>query len=371
MQTSGFGSGVDRSWGGGYELQSSGDSNSAIYKCACTNPNSNGAGVNYLFGNIKFTFSLNGTDVSTQILDATQGTLGFMGSLGVGPVPDYTVIANPYGFAVFDMPRDTSTHIARTISVFAMAPFYPDQETVPPSEIFIPAYGVFIINPNQIGGAPSWNNPFMAGSVMCLDGSPFTTYGFNPSARLLAMRSPTYALLSPQAQPMHYGAYVQFGSAPTNTDPAWVVGKLWDIAIVTDFISDSAIIDGRQFLTMGYSDGTHGYTVCTVMMAAAAPAGDTRSGNVNLFGDGVTWVSGQKFTPDMVGTAITIGNTSYLVKSVTDDTHLVLTTALAIASNVPYTATDPAAPQTGGQSLLCVAAPGGSSGDSSFSNSGH
>lgn len=372
VQSSGLTSGSDRSSGGGYEMQSSGDSNSAVFKCACTNANSGGAGINYLAGNILFTFTVNGSNVSAQLLDATQGTLGFLGSLGVGAVPEYTVIANPYGFAVFDAPRDVSTHIFRTISLFAMAPYFPRPTQVPPSEVFVPAYAVFLIGPNQIGGAPSWNNPHMSASTMCLDGSPFQTSGFNPSARLLAYRSPTFPLLSPANAMFHYGAYVQFGQTTGNTSPAWVIGKLWDCCIVTDFIASDAIIDGRQFLTMGYSDGTNGYTVCTTMMCGNEnPISPGKSGTVNLFGDGVTWVSGDLFTNDMAGAPITIAGTAYIVLSVTDSKHLTLTTAQTIIAGATYSAPDPTAPATGGQSPLCIAAPGQTGSGESFSNSGH
>ena len=141
---------------------------------------------------------------------------------------------------------------------------------------------------------------------------------------------------------------------------------------MTDYVAADAIIDGRQFLAFGGSDGSVGtYTVCTVMMAAAAPAGSTRTGTVNLFGDGVTWVSGDLFDPLMVGAPITIGGTSYIVKSVTDTTHLVLTTALSIAAGVTYTSTDPTIVETGGQSPLCIAATGSAGGAGIFSNSGH
>jgi len=372
VMSNGLTTGTSRSSGGGYVLRSSGGSNSAVYDCACYNADTHGANDNYLSGNIVFTFTINGSNVTTNILDATQGTLGFMGGIGVGAVPFYTIIANPYGFAVFDDPWDVTTHNLRTISVFAMAPYFPAIETVPPSENFVPAYAVFVVAPNQVGGAPSWNNFFMAPDVMCLDAAPFVTNGFNPSARLLAYRSPDQALFTSQAVMFHYGVYVQFGQQTGNTSPAWVVGKLWDVCLATDYIGESAVIDGRNFLAMGGSDGTTpGYTVCTVLMAAGAPEGTTRTGTVNLFGDGVTWVSGQKFTADMVGAPITIGGTSYIVKSFTDDTHITLTTALTIGSGLTYVATDPDVIETGGQSPLCIAAPGGSGGSSVFSNSGH
>ncbi len=169
----------------------------------------------------------------------------------------------------------------------------------------------------------------------------------------------------------HYGAYVQFGSTTGNGSPAWVVGKLWDVCFVTDLVLSDAVIDGHPFLTLGYSDGTHDYTVGTIMMATDQSVGSGRSGTVNLFGQGVTWLTGDLFDPDMEGQPITIGGTAYVVKTVTDTKHLVLTSALTIASNVPYTAADPMAPATGGQSTTCFAAPGQTGGGESFSNSGH
>ncbi len=372
VQSSGLTSGVGRSFGGGYKMRSSNLSNSAQFECACINPDSGGALDNYLGGNIQFIFTINGSNTSTAILDSLQGTLGFMGSLGVGAVPFYTIIANPYGFAVFDNPRDVTTHFLRVISVFAMAPYFPTPAEVPPTENFVPAYAVFCIYPNQIGGPPSWNNPFMQGSQMCLDGSLFSAYGFNPSARLVAYRSPTNPLLGPNGVMFHYGAYVQFGSMPANTDPAWVVGKLWDVAIVTDFVDTDAIIDGKGFLTMGYSDGSGDFTVCTVMMCSDQnPVGPSKNGTVNLFGDGVTWLTGDLFTSDMVGLPITIGGTAYIVATFVDNKHLTLTTASTILSGAAYSAPDPTTPATGGSSPLCISSPGASGRGESFGNSGH
>jgi hypothetical protein len=372
VQSSGLTSGQDRSSGGGYRMRSSNLSNSAQFDCACINANSNGAGIDYLGGNIQFIWTINGQNTSTAILDADQGTLGTMGSLGVGGVAQYTVIANPYGFAVFDEPRDVTTHFLRAISVFCMAPYFPAADTVPPTENFVPAYAVFVIAPNQIGGPPSWNNPFMGSSTMCLDGPLFQTYGFNPSARLVAYRSPTNPLLGPNGVMFHYGAYVQFGSMPTNTDPAWVVGKLWDVCIVTDFVDTDAIIDGKGFLTMGYSDGSGNFTVCTVMMCGDQnPVGPSKNGTVNLFGDGVTWLTGDLFTSDMAGGPITIGGTAYIVATFVDSKHLTLTTASTILSGATYSAPDPSTPSTGGSSPLCISAPGASGRGESFGNSGH
>lgn len=350
VQSSGWTTGNDRSSGGGYHLRSAADSDSAVYDCAVTNANAGGAGVNYLAGNIKFDFTINGTHLGYQLLDATQGTLGFMGSLGVGAVPAYTIVANPYGFAVFDIPRNTTTAQFRAVSLFAMAPYFPTSESVPESENFIVAYAVFIVGPNQIGGAPSWNNFYMSPSVMCLDSTPFTTSSFNPSARLLSYRSPTTRLLTPHGIPINIGAYVQFGSTTGNASPAWVVGKLWDCALISDYVATGAVIDDKQFMVLGGSDGSDGQSLVTLLMCSGtaiipepdipppSPPPPPKSGTVNLFGDGVTWVSGDKFTAGMVGQGITIAGESYIVLTFTDDEHLVLTTAKTIASGATYSA---------------------------------
>jgi hypothetical protein len=322
----------------------------SIYRVKVTNADSGGAIDNYLAGNLLFDFALNGHHFTMQLLDGQQGTKGFMGELGVGGVGQYTIIANPHGFAIFDAPRDTTHHQFRTISLFAMAPYIPGTE-VPPTEHFVDAYAVIVIGPNQIGGSPSWNDPYMGATVMCLDGAPFTSYGFNASARLLAYRSPGPPLLTPKNVPITIGCYVMFGSSMTSN--GWIVGKLWDCALVSDFVDTGAIINDRKFLVLGGSDGSGGLTQCTLLMACGEefadeplvplpppppPVGTAKAGTVNLFGDGVTWLSGDLFTTDMEGHSITIGGESYVVLAFIDSTHLTLTQAKTIASGAAYSA---------------------------------
>src|SRR6185369_17123751 len=128
----------------------------------------------------------------------------------------------------------------RAISIFAMAPYFPGSE-VPPTETFVPAYAVFVASANQIGGSPSWNNQYMASTIMCLDGAPFTRSGFNGSARLLTYRSPsTSGLLTPSDVPITIGCYVMFGTSITSD--GWIVGKLFDCALVSDYVDVGAII---------------------------------------------------------------------------------------------------------------------------------
>jgi hypothetical protein len=344
---SGFASGIERTSGGGYRLESA--PGAAVYQCAVTDADTAGAIDNYLAGNLLFDFTLNGQHMRYQLLDASQGTRGFMGQLGVGGVGEYTIIANPYGFAVFDQPRNVTTRQFRAVSIFAMAPYFPGSE-VPPTEQFVDAYAVFIVGPNQIGGPSSWNNPYMAPSSMCLDGSPFTAGGYSPCARLLAYRSPGPPLRTPKNVPLTTGCYVMFGSSVASI--GWVVGKLWDCALVSDTLTAGAIIDGRKFLVLGGSDGSGGLTQCTLLMACGEeytdipapplppppPLAAPKTGTVNLFGDGVTWLSGDVFTADMEGKPITIGGESYVVLAFVDSTHLTLTQAKTIAAGATYSA---------------------------------
>jgi hypothetical protein len=253
--------------GGGYTMLSSGASTSAQYECTMIAADRGGAGDDYLAGILQFNFKIAGVTVTYQLLDAFQGTLGFMGALGVGGVPQYTTIANPYGFAVFAEPNDPNTHIFRTVSLFCMAPYFPTTD-VPSSEVFIPANAVFIVGPNAVGGAPSWR--IQSGSTVALNSLPFSTFAFNPTARALSLRSPTKPLNTLYSVPIYVGAYVQFGDTNSNTGPAWVVGKIWDCAIVSDFVSEGASLDGRDFLAIGFSDGSDRQTYCTFMMDGAS-----------------------------------------------------------------------------------------------------
>lgn len=334
-------SGGNLTGGGGYQLQSA--TGASIYQVAMTGHNS-GGGDNSLEGNLVFDFTLNGGPVQYRLLDGGQGTRGNMGILGVGGVGAYTIVANPHGFAVFDAPHDPTTKLLRKISLFAMAPYIPGEE-VPPTEVFDPAYAVFVVGPNAIGGNPAWSG----NSAASLDGPPYTNNANNPWPRLLALRSPGPALLTPAGVPLTLGAYVMFGPSPADGSPAYVVGKLWDCALVSDALDAGAIIDSKQFLTLGYSDGSNNTTRCTLMMASGQaiipdpinpsppPPPLVWAGVVNIFGSGVTRISGTVFRFIPAGSPITINGQAYFVASVTDDDHLDLTTNGEINSNVPYT----------------------------------
>jgi hypothetical protein len=103
---------------------------------------------------------------------------------------------------------------------------------------------------------------------MSLDAPPFQHVDKNPAARALGYQSLSNPLLTVYGVPMFYGPYVQFGSGDANTDPAWVVGKLWDCAIVTDYVAAGAGLDGEDFLAIGGSDGSGPQTVGTFLMDA-------------------------------------------------------------------------------------------------------
>ncbi len=146
-----------------------------------------------------------------------------------------------------------------------MAPYFPTALDVPYTEHFVPAYAVFVIGPNQIGGSPAWRS---GPSTMSLDAPPFQTNSSNPTARLLTLRSPINPLPTLYGVPLFLCPYVQFGQHDQNTDPAWVVGKLWDCALVTDYVATAAGLDNRDFLVIGGSDGSSNQSFVTFMMDA-------------------------------------------------------------------------------------------------------
>lgn len=251
-------------YGGGYRMVSANDTSSTQFAVTLTCANRGGAGDDYLNGLLKFDFEINGTVKTFQLLNNLQGTKGFFGALGVGAVLQYTITACPYGFAIFDLPHDTNPSSFRTISLFCMAPYFPTTD-VPDSETFVPGYAVFVIGPNQIGGSPEWHN---GPSTMALDDNAFDTFSSNPTARLLSLRAPLFPLYTIFGVPIFLCPYVMFGSRPTNSDHAWVVGKLWDCALVTDYVAEGADLDGKDFLAIGHSDGSGAKTFVTFMMDA-------------------------------------------------------------------------------------------------------
>ncbi len=66
------------------------------------------------------------------------------------------------------------------------------------------------------------------------------------------------------------------------------------------------------------------------------------AGTVNTFGYGVTWISGDKFTPDMVNKNITINAVVYVVNLFLDEEHIYLTTSGAgVQVGVAYSMSAP------------------------------
>ncbi len=63
-------------------------------------------------------------------------------------------------------------------------------------------------------------------------------------------------------------------------------------------------------------------------------------GTVNVNGDQVTWVSGDKFAQSFVGKIIVIAGTNYTVESVEDSEHLTLTTFTMTMNGASYTQTE-------------------------------
>ncbi len=66
------------------------------------------------------------------------------------------------------------------------------------------------------------------------------------------------------------------------------------------------------------------------------PTASIWQGYVNTSGTGVTWISGNYFTQDFVGQAMTINGVVYTVSTVTNSTALTLTSSAGTQTNVPY-----------------------------------
>src|SRR5205085_10557969 len=256
--------------GGGWQMQSSPPS--SIYTVTATARNFE---PNSILPRLIFDFNLNGRHFEYSLLDDYQGATGFLGALGTGNVAGYTIIANPHGFAIItrsrDIGRKANGDLGRPISLFAMAPFIPTSADVPPSETFSNPYAVFVVGPSGIGGDVAWDGTYGI-PAMALAGGSFTPSSvYQPYARLLTYRNPGVPLYTPAGAPIIIGPYVMFGSEGVDGKPAFVVGKLWDCALVSDVVNGTAMIDGKHFTALGGPEGSSSRTPCTLMMEVGEP----------------------------------------------------------------------------------------------------
>lgn len=295
--------------GGGYTFESAPEA--SVYQVSIT-------GVLSVFGQLSFVFTLDGGPA--QYILATN---------------QYRLVANGYGFLMQSPDKD---------GIFCMAPAKPAGEGFDDA-----AYAVFVLGPGTFRDATYWYGH--GGPITtALDTAATTFSNTGGWPRLLALRAPGPPLFTPAGKPVIIAAYVMFGTGPLSG--ASVVGKLWDCAVVSDVITHGATIDGQPFVTVSSQDGASGQTASSLLMFAPAPVPDPapptpqppypetqpsqRNGTCNLFGAGVTALSGS-FTGLPHLSPITIDGHPYLIDSVTDATHLTLTAAATIASNVKWT----------------------------------
>lgn len=82
--------------------------------------------------------------------------------------------------------------------------------------------------------------------------------------------------------------------------------------------------------------GQNSGTFITAMNAMVTWDSPKPSGTINTNGTMVTWVSGTTFINAFANASIAINNTSYTIASVTDSTHLVLTTSAGVQNGVGF-----------------------------------
>jgi hypothetical protein len=66
--------------------------------------------------------------------------------------------------------------------------------------------------------------------------------------------------------------------------------------------------------------------------AAVAPL----AGTANVFGPGMTWLSGNKFNLGMEGNTIYVNDAPFVVLTVTDSEHLILTTSVGLVTGASW-----------------------------------
>lgn len=306
----GFASNGGYTVGGGYTFESA--AGASIYRVTITSD------IN-LYGDLLFSFLLN-----SQIVQYRLASNGGPGQApGASSEGNYIIIANDFGFVIFNYSDDGSyPYIAR--SLFCMAP------QIPTDEGFTSVYAVLILGPRSFRFSTSWDRDAI---TTCLDGLPATYSTSGGYPRLLALRSTGVSLLTSAGKPIITGAYVMFGY--NSSSGAWIVGKLWGCAAVSDILLDGAIIDGHPFTTISFQDGNGGKTRGSLMMFAPIPA--QRSGTCDVTGNTVTGLTGDNFTGLNHLDPITISGHPYFVDAVINSSHLTLTVAISNLSNVVWT----------------------------------
>jgi hypothetical protein len=173
--------------------------------------------------------------------DFSHGATSF-GTNGRG----YTMVANPYSFAVY-VPED-----ATFTSIFIASPYIPTEES------FQSAYCVFVVSAFTATTGP-W------GYAACaLDGALQGISSDDARPRCMSLRKAgTQPLRTPSGAALISNAWVMLGR--NYLDVATVVGRLWDCAILHDLPGTGAMIGGKQYTTLASQTGDAGGTRSALM----------------------------------------------------------------------------------------------------------
>jgi hypothetical protein len=259
-----------------------------------------------------------------------SGTSQFDLASGTPPPPDsgsvlaaYTIIGNPHSFVFFNGEN-------RQSYILACAPL-------------IMSGGVS--SSNFIVGSQQFVYHTYANSqrLTAINGTQYTGGASNYVKMLQFRTQGEHTLLSPNGKPIYTTAYVSYGNSVY--DEGGIIGVLYDCVLCSDMIASgdptalaAVMIAGVKFVAIAQSSGSSGETRGTLLMAI--PKSDTvvpKTGTGNMFGAGVTRLSGDSFTADMVGKIMTMNGQSGTIESVTDGDHLTLTQPISIIAGGTWT----------------------------------
>ena len=237
------------------------------------------------------------------------------------PIGNYTIIANPHQFLIHNEQRFE----LMSTTLFACSPHLTAAVS----------YAVCVVGVGMLNNY-TWFGVYPTATAV---DSPLTIC--NPLGgwpRLLQFRcAGTTPLTTPNGKPLFTTAYITFGKSD-GVVPAAIIGIVWDGLMCSDVIASAdpadlggTIVSGVKFLTVGYQTGATGYTRSSFLLAIPiTPDTDPKTGTCNLFGQGVTRLTGSAFTAADVGRVITINGKSGTILSVEDGDHLTLTQPLDI-----------------------------------------
>jgi hypothetical protein len=94
-------------------------------------------------------------------------------------------------------------------------------------------------------------------------------------------------------------------------------------------------VSGARYTVASVTDPTH-----LVLTSSAGTQGSTFTGTCDTAGTAVTWDSGSTFTGLIAGQVITIATVPYTIASITDSTHLVLASTAPALTAAAFTAVD-------------------------------